>query len=116
MKLSEIGSQECSIARALAAVGDGWMLAILRDAFLGRRRFSEFEEGTGAQPTVISDRLKRMVELGGDLSGEDEGASNAPIGTGEPVDLQLVGKLILVAGHQRKTMLHRPTPDVGGEG
>ncbi len=64
MKLSEIGSQECSIARALSVVGDGWMLVILRDAFRGRRRFSEFEEHSGAQSTVISDRLKRMVELG----------------------------------------------------
>ena len=64
MKLSEVGSQDCSIARALSVVGDGWLLLILRDAFLGRRRFSEFEAGTGAQPTVISDRLKRMVELG----------------------------------------------------
>jgi len=64
VKLSDIGAQRCSIARALAEVGDGWMLVILRDAFLGRRRFSEFEAGTGAQPTVISDRLKRMVELG----------------------------------------------------
>ena len=64
MKLSEIGSQECSIARALSVVGDGWMLVILRDAFRGRRRFAEFEEHTGAQSTVISDRLKRMVDLG----------------------------------------------------
>ena len=64
MKLSDIGSQECSIARALSVVGDGWMLVILRDAFLGRRRFSEFEAHTGAQSSVISDRLKRLVELG----------------------------------------------------
>ncbi|MGI9594886.1 MAG: winged helix-turn-helix transcriptional regulator [Acidimicrobiales bacterium] len=64
MKLSEIGSQDCSIARALSVVGDGWMLVILRDAFRGRRRFSDFEEHSGAQSNVISDRLKRMVDLG----------------------------------------------------
>ena len=64
MKLSEIGGQECSIARALAVVGDGWMLVILRDCFRGRRRFSEFEASTGAQATVVSDRLKRMVDIG----------------------------------------------------
>lgn len=64
VKLSEIGSQRCSIARALAVVGDGWMLVMLRDAFLGRRRFSEFEAGSGAQANVVSDRLKRMVDLG----------------------------------------------------
>lgn len=64
MKLSEIGNQQCSIARTLAVVGDGWMLVLLRDAFLGRRRFSEFESGSGAPPTIVSDRLKRLVELG----------------------------------------------------
>ena len=64
MKLAEIRSQPCSIARALSVVGDGWMLVILRDAFRGRRRFSEFQAHTGAQATVISDRLKRMVDLG----------------------------------------------------
>ncbi|MEM7340572.1 MAG: helix-turn-helix domain-containing protein [Actinomycetota bacterium] len=64
MRLSEIRTQECSIARALSEVGDGWMLVILRDAFRGRRRFSEFEEHSGAQSTVVADRLKRMVDLG----------------------------------------------------
>ena len=64
MKLSEVAAQECSIARALSVVGDGWMLMILRDAFRGKRRFSEFEAGTQAPPTVVSDRLKRMVDIG----------------------------------------------------
>lgn len=63
MKLSEISSQPCSIARSLAEIGDGWTLLILRDAFLGVRRFSEFEAGTGAQATVVSARLKRLVEI-----------------------------------------------------
>ncbi len=40
------------------------MLMILRDAFRGCQRFTEFEASSGAQSTVISDRLKRMVELG----------------------------------------------------
>jgi DNA-binding HxlR family transcriptional regulator len=64
MKFAAVGRQPCSIARTLAQIGDGWTLLILRDAFLGRRRFSDFEAGVGAQPTVISDRLKRLVEIG----------------------------------------------------
>ena len=34
--------QNCSIARALELVGERWTLLIVRDAFLGLRRFDEF--------------------------------------------------------------------------
>jgi DNA-binding HxlR family transcriptional regulator len=59
-----IGDQACSIARSAAVVGDPWSLLIVRDAFLGHRRFAEFVEFTGAQPSVVSDRLKRLVASG----------------------------------------------------
>lgn len=64
MKLEDVDSQPCSIARALSVIGDGWSLMLVRDAFYGRRRFSEFVKYSGAQPTVVSDRLKRLVEAG----------------------------------------------------
>ena len=35
--------QVCSIARALEVVGERWSVLIVRDAFLGRERFSEFQ-------------------------------------------------------------------------
>jgi DNA-binding HxlR family transcriptional regulator len=40
--------QVCSIARALEVVGDRWTLLIIRDAFLGLKRFQEFEADLGA--------------------------------------------------------------------
>lgn len=45
-------------------IGDPWTLLIVREAFLGNRRFADFVEFTGAQPSVVSDRLKRLVEAG----------------------------------------------------
>ncbi|MFX8067292.1 winged helix-turn-helix transcriptional regulator, partial [Acinetobacter baumannii] len=33
----------CPVARALDVIGDRWMLLIVRDAFDGLRRFSEFQ-------------------------------------------------------------------------
>lgn len=42
-------------------IGDAWSMLVLREAFYGRRRFSEFVKYTGAQKTVVSDRLKRLV-------------------------------------------------------
>jgi DNA-binding HxlR family transcriptional regulator len=64
VRLDEIDSQPCSIARALSEIGDGWCLMLIRDAFYGRTRFSDFVKFTGAQKTVVSDRLKRLVEAG----------------------------------------------------
>lgn len=64
MKLEEIRNQPCSVARALGVVGDGWSLMLIRDAFYGRTRFSDFVKYSGAQRTIVSDRLKRLVANG----------------------------------------------------
>jgi DNA-binding HxlR family transcriptional regulator len=56
--------QVCSIARALEIVGDRWTLLVIRDAFLGKKRFQEFEEELGAPKKVLTDRLQRLVEEG----------------------------------------------------
>jgi DNA-binding HxlR family transcriptional regulator len=54
--------QNCSIARALEVVGERWTLLIVRDVFLGLRRFDEFQESLGIARNVLSDRLNRLVE------------------------------------------------------
>ena len=40
----------CSVARALEVVGERWTLLILRDAFLGVRRFDDFQRSLGDRP------------------------------------------------------------------
>jgi DNA-binding HxlR family transcriptional regulator len=57
-------SQNCSIARALELVGERWTLLILRDSFLGTRRFDEFQRGLGIARNVLQSRLERLVEAG----------------------------------------------------
>lgn len=56
--------QNCSIARALEIVGERWTLLIVRDAFLGLRRFDEFQESLGVARNVLTDRLNRLVDTG----------------------------------------------------
>ena len=60
----EYQRQNCSIARALELVGERWTLLIIRDAFLGLRRFDEFHESLGISRNVLTDRLNRLVEEG----------------------------------------------------
>lgn len=57
-------SQTCSVARTLELVGERWTLLIIRDAFLGVRRFGDFAERLGIARNVLQDRLERLVEAG----------------------------------------------------
>jgi DNA-binding HxlR family transcriptional regulator len=61
---SDYQGQNCSVARALELVGERWTLLIVRDAFLGRRRFEEFQENLGIARNVLSDRLQKLVDHG----------------------------------------------------
>ena len=42
MKWDDIGEQPCSIARTLSVIGDRWTMLIIRNAFMGMRRFDDF--------------------------------------------------------------------------
>ncbi|WP_445148864.1 winged helix-turn-helix transcriptional regulator [Baekduia sp. Peel2402] len=57
-------SQQCSVARTLELVGERWTLLIIRDAFLGVRRFGDFADRLGIARNVLQDRLERLVEAG----------------------------------------------------
>ena len=57
-------AQNCSLARALEIVGERWTLLILRDVFLGVRRFDDFQERLDVSRTVLAGRLQRLVEEG----------------------------------------------------
>ena len=56
--------QVCSVARALEIVGERWTLLILRDAFLGVRRFDDFQRSLGIARNVLNARLQRLMEAG----------------------------------------------------
>jgi DNA-binding HxlR family transcriptional regulator len=56
--------QNCSIARALEVVGERWTLLIIRDVFLGFRRFDQLQENLGIARNVLTDRLNRLVDEG----------------------------------------------------
>jgi DNA-binding HxlR family transcriptional regulator len=55
---------DCSIAQCLEAVGEWWSLLIVRDAFLGVRRFDDFQAHLGISRNVLRQRLAHLVEFG----------------------------------------------------
>jgi DNA-binding HxlR family transcriptional regulator len=59
-----LANAQCSMARAMAVVGDRWSILILREAYYGTKRFDEFEYYIGVAPNILSGRLKRFVDAG----------------------------------------------------
>jgi len=64
MKRTSFAKEECPIARSLDVVGDMWSLLIVRDAFLGRCRFGEFQQALGVAKNILTVRLKKLVAYG----------------------------------------------------
>ncbi len=64
MGWDEIAKSVCPVARSLAVLGDRWTLLIVRELFLGTRRFDAFQVQTGISPHLLSLRLKRLEEDG----------------------------------------------------
>lgn len=54
----------CPIARTTDLIGDWWTPIVLREAFMGRRRFEEFRSSIGIPPAVLTARLDRLVAEG----------------------------------------------------
>ena len=64
MKRRSFEEMNCSVAQALEIVGEWWTLLILRDAFVGVRRFDEFQERLGISRNVLTTRLEALVANG----------------------------------------------------
>jgi DNA-binding HxlR family transcriptional regulator len=61
---SDYSGQNCSIASTLELIGERWTILILRDAFLGIRRFDDFQSHLGIARNVLNARLNRLVDEG----------------------------------------------------
>lgn len=63
--LPESRRSACPIANVLDIVGDKWTLLVVRDLFMGKHRYGEFQASPEAIPTnILADRLKRLEAAG----------------------------------------------------
>lgn len=56
--------QICSIAATLDVIGERWSLLIVRDIFIGLRRFDEIQADLGIARNVLHTRLTKLLEQG----------------------------------------------------
>jgi DNA-binding HxlR family transcriptional regulator len=57
-------ADNCTVGRALAVVGEKWTFVVLREVFVGIRRFDDLRVRTAIPRQVLSDRLARLVDSG----------------------------------------------------
>src|SRR5437764_1089866 len=64
MQRTTFADMACSIARSLDAVGEPWTPLIVRDLWLGRRRFDEIQANLDISRKLLTHRLKTLVDAG----------------------------------------------------
>ncbi|MEZ5892517.1 MAG: helix-turn-helix domain-containing protein [Parvularculaceae bacterium] len=57
-------AERCGLAAAIELIGDRWTLLIIRSALYGVTRFDDLHAALGAPRTVLSNRLKGLVDNG----------------------------------------------------
>jgi DNA-binding HxlR family transcriptional regulator len=62
MRHRSLQHANCSIARTVSILGERWTLVILRQAFLGARRFEDYQRGLGIARNMLADRLRTLVD------------------------------------------------------
>lgn len=105
MKLKSFSNQNCSVAQSLDILGERWTLLILRDVFLGVRRFDGFLK-TGMSRNVLTQRLRRLIDEGILEKRPIDGKSAEYVLTEKGLDLQPVLLALMHWGDK-----HMPHPD-----
>jgi DNA-binding HxlR family transcriptional regulator len=57
-------ADNCTIGRTLDILGDRWSFLVIREVFQGIRRFDDLTVRTAIPRTVLTDRLRRLVDTG----------------------------------------------------
>ncbi|MBJ9723332.1 helix-turn-helix transcriptional regulator [Acinetobacter calcoaceticus] len=58
MKSNDFDGMNCPIAKVMSLLNDRWGVLIMRDLFLGLRRYDELKKSTNITHATLSDRLK----------------------------------------------------------
>ena len=64
MKRTHFADQPCGVARTMDIVGELWAFLIIRNIFLGVRRFEGLRANLGISRKVLSERLALLVSRG----------------------------------------------------
>ena len=64
MRRTRFEDAPCPIARTTDLMGDWWTPIVMREAFLGVRRFDDFQRSLSLSRGILAQRLARLVDEG----------------------------------------------------
>ncbi|MEU7477105.1 helix-turn-helix domain-containing protein [Lentzea sp. NPDC042327] len=64
MSYASFASLPCTLGRPAALLGERWTLLLLRQIFLGTRRFEDFQTTMEISRSVLTDRLSMLLDEG----------------------------------------------------
>jgi DNA-binding HxlR family transcriptional regulator len=64
VSIADWDRDNCAVGNTMAVIGERWTLLVLREAFLGVRRFEQIQRNTGVARNILSDRLNTLVANG----------------------------------------------------
>lgn len=64
MEATSFADHTCPLARAVDQVGPWWNLLVIRNVFLGMRRFADLQENLKITPTTLNRRLRQLCDDG----------------------------------------------------
>jgi DNA-binding HxlR family transcriptional regulator len=64
MAHAKLADPQCTISRPAALLGERWTLLLLRQVFLGTRRFEDFQTTMDISRSVLTERLAELVDEG----------------------------------------------------
>jgi DNA-binding HxlR family transcriptional regulator len=64
VSLSDWDRDNCAVEKTMTVIGDKKTLLVLREAFIGVRRFDQIRANTGLARNILSDRLNTLVANG----------------------------------------------------
>lgn len=60
----DFDTENCSVQRTLAVIGEKWTMLLIRDAANGVHRFDDFRRHVGLSEAILADRLRTLVAEG----------------------------------------------------
>lgn len=64
MRLKSFADMNCTVAKSVEVIGERWTLLVVREVFLGTRRFEDFRRRLGIARNILADRLDGLVDAG----------------------------------------------------
>ena len=64
-RVKDLERSPCPVANLLDIIGDKWSMLIIRDLFMGKKTYGEFEKSPeGIRTNILAERLKRLETAG----------------------------------------------------